>query len=196
MTGGNGDLSSPAPPRARTGLSSGSEKKRNTAVFHASSGRWLCCRCWKSFRSPHGVYGHSHVHKGPPKQQVEGSERKRKEAVSFASGESKSCSLSGTQFKSHQACCGHMRVDNNQPQRQVQQVHEEQDEELARNLLKLGQWTLNKMEGRETKGDSSAMAEDGASLSAAEARRKKIHMKLDLNKDAPEDDENDDEEGA
>ncbi|KAL3720353.1 hypothetical protein ACJRO7_005215 [Eucalyptus globulus] len=108
------------------------------------------------------------------------------------------CSRCRKPFKSKHAVNGHKRVHKKRRLLlKKRQSLTKQDEELASILPKLGQGTLNEMEDRETKGGGSAMAEGGPSSSseAAKAKRKEIHMKLDLNK-APQDDKKGDEEGA
>ncbi|KAL3720360.1 hypothetical protein ACJRO7_005221 [Eucalyptus globulus] len=144
----------------------GGERKRKTAASCDSSKRWPRCQRGKTFKSLRAIIRHQHVHKKQKEQQVEGGNEDTKKAVSHPSGVSTAGSLRGTQRKSV------MRVQNNQPQQQVQQPSE-------------------------TKGGGSALAEGGPSSSeeVEKAKRKEIHMKLDLNNPTV-DDGNGDEEGA
>ncbi|KAI6671370.1 hypothetical protein NL676_006255 [Syzygium grande] len=68
---------------------------------------------------------------------------------------------------------------------------DKQAEVARRTLLNLTQRTLNKIKASEAEGHSSAVPEGGTSSLAEEAQRKNIHRRLDLNKDAPEDDDED-----
>ncbi|XP_030440749.1 uncharacterized protein LOC115662791 [Syzygium oleosum] len=187
MIGHDGQVSPPAPLRARGGPISGSSAAPGRAA--GSDGG----RSMKWGKEPALAGGSSAATIGSPpppsksqkgrEAEGQGGKNKSKKAVLDASGVRRLCSLCGRSFKSPKAVYGHMRVHKT-PQKQ-------QAEELATILLDLGQRKLDTMEGRETKGDGSALAGGGASSLAAEAQRKKIHMALDLNEEAPEDDDND-----
>ncbi|KAL3720354.1 hypothetical protein ACJRO7_005216 [Eucalyptus globulus] len=83
-------------------------------------------------------------------------------------------------FPSRYAVYGHMPVHNRLSK---------PEKEAVSTLLELGQ----------IKGGSSTVARGGASSSAVEAQRKKVHMELDLNKEAsidPHENYGSDDEGA
>ncbi|KAL3720634.1 hypothetical protein ACJRO7_005453 [Eucalyptus globulus] len=147
----------------------------------------------------------------PPGESLEGGkaegedlQKKRKKPAVDAPELPKLCSICSKAFNNWKGLFGHMRSHKDRPWRGVfpppisppkEQGHGEQAEELTSTLLDIGQRILTEQKGCETEGDGSAVAEGSASSSSssAEARRKKIHMMLDLNKEAPEDG---DEEGG
>ncbi|KAI6671367.1 hypothetical protein NL676_006252 [Syzygium grande] len=161
MTGGDGDVSPPAPPHAGTPISGFS------AVPGSASSRYGR-RSMKRGIEPALAGCSSAATLGfslPPSKNLkvrgvgaEGGLKKSKKTEPDAPGMYMCC---GKSFKNKYAVNGHMRIHKSK-------------------------------KTSETKGHGSTVADGGASSLVAEAQRKKIHLKLDLNK-VPEDD---DEEGA